>query len=123
MMNKSETISYLKAYLDGDIAVGNIIPLRSILESAIKYLSEQPSLPSNLDEAAEEYDSQFPNMAIRENPHGSVINAFKAGAEWMAGQGVEAKVLQAFTDGSAYIECPYEGRSGDKVVVQIRKAK
>ena len=52
-MIKSETLSYIKAYLDGDTAVGNIIPLRSVLESAIKYLSE-PSLPSDLDEAAED---------------------------------------------------------------------
>lgn len=53
-MTKEETLSYIKAYLDGDTAVGNIIPLRSVLESAIKYLS-QPSLPSELDEAAHEY--------------------------------------------------------------------
>ena len=50
-MTKEETFAYIKAYLDGDTAVGNIIPLRSVLESAIKYLSEPP-LPSDIDEAA-----------------------------------------------------------------------
>lgn len=45
-MNKEETISNLKAYLDGDVAIGNIIPLRSVLKSALEYL--EPSLPSNL---------------------------------------------------------------------------
>ena len=56
-MTKSETISNLKAYLDGDTAIGNIIPLRSVLESAIKFL--EPSLPSNLDEAAEENSKNY----------------------------------------------------------------
>ena len=37
-MTKSETISNLKAYLNGDTAIGNIIPLRSVLESAVGYL-------------------------------------------------------------------------------------
>ena len=52
-MTKEETLTYLKAYLDGDTAIGNIIPLRSVLESALEYLER--SLPSNLDEAAEDY--------------------------------------------------------------------
>lgn len=42
-MTKEETINNIKAYLNGDIAIGNIIPLRFVLESAIKYL-ESPSI-------------------------------------------------------------------------------
>lgn len=67
-MTKEETISNLKAYLDGDTSIGNIIPLRSVLESAIKYL--EPSLPSNLDEAAKEYFLKtygIDNIAISED--------------------------------------------------------
>lgn len=47
----------------------------------------QPSLPSDLDEAAEKYsnDSLKDLGAILRV---DVRNAFKAGAEWMAGQGV-----------------------------------
>ena len=88
-MTKSETINNLKAYLNGDTAIGNIIPLRSVLESAIKYLSE-PSLPSELDEAAERILSEtFPQLH-----NGSfltereMVKLIKAGAEWMAGQGI-----------------------------------
>lgn len=50
----------------------------------------QPSLPSNLDEAAEEYGR---NTFINECMENGVCDdhdlsdAFKAGAEWMAGQG------------------------------------
>ena len=44
----------------------------------------QPSLPSNLDEAAEEYaDGENPTCPCEE----CLIKTFKAGAEWMAGQG------------------------------------
>lgn len=78
-MTRQETINNLKAYLNGDTAIGDIIPLRSVLESALEYL--KPSLPSNLDEAAEEYFKQYNYM-----PKGFVVDAFKAGAEWMAGQ-------------------------------------
>lgn len=78
-MTQEETISYLKAYLDGDTAVGNIIPLRSVLGSAIKYLSE-PSLPSNLNEASEKYSENI--LANNEDLQDAIEDAFKAGAEW-----------------------------------------
>ena len=132
-MTKSETISNLKAYLDGDTAIGNIIPLRSVLESAIKYL--EPSLPSNLDEAAINYayDGEPEKYGIEfaesngNNLRGDKADAFKAGAEWMAGQGVvkEAVIGMATEEISINVSeqtlneldlCP-----GDKVVVQIRK--
>ena len=38
-------------------------------------------LPSNLDEAANEYFEQYNYM-----PKGFVVDAFKSGAKWMAGQ-------------------------------------
>ena len=55
------------------------------VEMAVEALRHQPSLPSNLDEAAENYEEieswrtealKYPRKA-----------AFKAGAKWMAGQG------------------------------------
>lgn len=79
-----------------------------------------PSLPSNLDEAAEEY-------AQEEMMSGLAERAFKAGAEWMAGQGVTKEAVIGMATGKIIISvseqtlneldlCP-----GDKVVVQIRK--
>lgn len=92
-MTKEETMAYIKAYLDGDTAVGNIIPLRSVLGSAIKYLSE-PSLPSNLDEAAEESMPEVEGFLEIDIYGGSIpvysreqmLAMYKAGAELMAGQ-------------------------------------
>ena len=87
----------------------------------------KPSLPSNLDEAAEEAAKTW-----RKNPDGSesreifflpFIRGFKAGAKWLAGQGetyeltVESPVL-----GPPMICCPVKGAdNGDKVIVNIRK--
>ena len=42
---------------------------------------QQPSLPSGLDEAAEKYSEK---NAVKY--YGNTFHAFKAGAEWMAGQ-------------------------------------
>lgn len=128
-MTKSEIISYLKAYLNGDTAIGNIIPLRTILESAIKYL--EPSLPSNLDEAAEK---NFETMEVLE--HENIFEEthrkiFKAGAEWMAGQGVsvEGKVIMDFSDPDDIINRRLIAKLGDAllkvepgdVIIQIRE--
>lgn len=61
------------------------------IKIALEVLSE-PSPPSNLDEAAEEYVwrkeeplSDGERLSFCFNPR---IEAFKAGAEWMAGQGI-----------------------------------
>lgn len=85
-MTKEETLTYLKAYLDGDTAIGNIIPLRSVLESALEYL--EPSLPSNQDEAANDYgvNARFGYPRVMDETDKYIYKAFKAGAEWMAGQ-------------------------------------
>ena len=80
-------------------------------------------LPSNLDEAAEEYA-----LDVKAKPFGNLVKeAFKAGAEWMAEQGEtkEAVIGMATEEISINVSqqtldeldlCP-----GDKVVVQIRK--
>lgn len=70
------------------------------LDIAIDVLSE-PSLPSNLDEAAEEYvkttsvkvwgrinpEKDFEGYMARANYGTGLLDGFKAGAKWMAEQG------------------------------------
>lgn len=96
------------------------------------YNLSRPSLSANLDEAAEEYAwrkeeplSDGERLSFCFNPR---IDAFKAGAEWMAEQGVnsEGKVFtSAFT---SYVKTPgIEGLlknafpEDTEVIVQIRK--
>ena len=71
------------------------VPLDKIVEAvhlSIEALS-QPSLPSNLDEAAHSYAWEKQEHHIDFDgdeylDYGPRYDAFKAGAEWMAGQGV-----------------------------------
>lgn len=132
-MKKEETISNLKAYLDGDTAIGNIIPLRSVLESALEYL--KPSLPSNLNEAANNYgvDIRLGYPRVMDETDRYIYNAFKAGAEWMAGQGVseefdvEDGMLPCFDSrllGLNTIACAptvLQCKDDDVVIMQLRK--
>lgn len=59
---------------------------------------EQPSLPSNIDEAA---DTHIRRVAYTAGHPGwdwetqDIADAFKAGAEWMAEQGVDAKCINS----------------------------
>lgn len=73
-------------------------------KAAIEALSK-PSLPSNLDEAAEEYGRKEYSHAIHFWDEGfsknkpevmkeDFVDSFKAGAEWMARQVVTVKDLQ-----------------------------
>ncbi len=82
-------------------------------------------LSSNLDEAAEEYAENI--LAGGEDMFDAIADAFKAGAEWMAGQGKTKEAVIGMATEEIYINvsqqtldeldlCP-----GDKVVVQIRK--
>lgn len=100
------------------------------LQIAIGAISRS-CLPSNLDEAAAKYaDTQNKNFLKPE----IVKNIFKAGAEWMAGQGV-TEVSRLYRDPNP----PHEGlffgvlpffstiqmalnfQEGEEVIVQIRK--
>lgn len=86
-MTKEEAIKVLSE----SIHDGSIVPWDKIVEAAhlsIEALS-QPSLPSNLDEAAEEYleqynESEFGNGG--DDWDDDIRITFKAGAEWMAEQ-------------------------------------
>ena len=83
---------------------------------------EQPAPPSNLDEAAEEFGKR---QGIELAPFGRKI--FKAGAEWMAGQGVTKEAVIGMATEEISINVPQRTLNeldlcpGDKVVVQIRK--
>ena len=121
-MTKEEAIKVLSESIHYDSKV----PLGKIVEAvrlSIEALSKPP-LPSNLDEAAENHMLSITTLAFDER---DVILSFKAGAEWMAGQGVtkEAVIGMATEEISINVSqktlneldlCP-----GDKVVVQIRK--
>ena len=78
------------------------------------------SLPSDLDEAAEEIvkdwlaygDGEYKKLAI-------------AGAEWMAGQGASYNTKVGWIDGPTVLDWPDDildkFEMGDEVIVQIRK--
>lgn len=86
------------------------------------------SLPSNLDEAAEEYGR---NTFINECMENGVCDdhdlsdAFKACAEWMAGQGASFNTKVGWIDGPTILDWPDDildkFEMGDEVIVQIRR--
>lgn len=96
--------------------------LARIVDFVIK--NYQPSLPSNLDEAAHKYaDGENPTCPCEE----CLIKTFKAGAEWMAGQGVTISGfitgcddhLSLETEDYLPIDSPFDDM--EDVIVQIRK--
>lgn len=113
-----------------DCRISSFDKLLSFIDSLQQ---EQSSLPSNLDEAAHDYAWEKQDMVYDAEgeilmDYGPRYDAFKAGAEWMAGQGVtcEGKVFtSAFT---SYVKTPgIEELLKDvfpedtEVIVQIRK--
>jgi len=65
-----------------------------LLEIIDSLQQEQSSLPDNLDEAAEEYEDWVESYCQSDFPTCvSFRQAFKAGAEWMAKQGVSMEVV------------------------------
>lgn len=98
-MTKEECIALLERYAEYDgMGIPNLAGCREAMKMAADLLS-QPSLPDNLDEAAEEYGRKEYSHAIHFWDEGlsknkpevmkeDFVNAFKAEVEWMAGQGV-----------------------------------
>ena len=108
--------------------------LANIVDFVIK--NYQPSLPSNLDEAAHEFEdkaiSDYDDIVVTEDGEERPVlkynftDAFKAGAEWMAGQGetIEGEVMKDINNNLCVTAKGFSGKEakfGDKVVVQIRK--
>ena len=96
------------------------------LQEVIDIVVSQPSLPSNLDESANNYgvDIRFEYPRVMDETDKYIYNAFKAGAEWMAGQGETFNGYISLKGKRSLIAI--EGKSdtcefGDKVIVQIRK--
>lgn len=100
----------------------------NLVKEAIDVLS-QPSLPSNLDEAAEDSWAVY---EYRESPKGlystcyvdGYVDGFQAGAEWMAGQGetIDGEILTTSDYGWETIRIPKKLYPlGTKVTIQIRK--
>lgn len=95
------------------------------------YNLSQPSLPSNLDEAARKYGFEEYRRRCEGGEYGTSEDAFKAGAEWMAGQGVsvDGKVVMDFSEPYDIINRRLIAKLGDallkvepgEVIVQIRK--
>jgi hypothetical protein len=118
-MTKEEAIDYLDNYRK--------LYAERFLEALDTLLSES-QLPSNMDEAAEK---NFETMEVLE--HENIFEEthnkiFKAGAEWMAGQGVSIVAVANQEDGISeegmklmenYLESL---PSKTEVVLQIRKA-
>ena len=85
-------------------------------------LKPLPSLPSNLDEAAD----RFAIIYDQGTCDGIAQDCFKAGAEWMAGQGetIDGEVVKDINNNLAITAKGFSGKEavfGDKVIVQIRK--
>lgn len=85
---------------------------------------EHPSLPSNIDEAAEEYSENI--LANNEDLQDAIEDVFKEGAKWMARQGetIEGEVVMDINNNLAITAKGFSGKEavfGDKVIVQIRK--
>lgn len=79
-----------------------------------------PSLPSNIDEAAEEYSENI--LANNEDLQDAIEDAFKEGAKWMARQGVTLSLSIDELSCGAYNSCVEQGlTSEDDVIIQIRK--
>ena len=65
--------------------IGSKHACESLLDFVISHQQEQPSLPSGLDDAAEKYSENI--LANNEDLQDAIEDAFKAGAEWVAGHG------------------------------------
>ena len=74
----------------------------------------RPSLLSNLDEAAEEYSENI--LANNEDLQDAIEDAFKAGAEWMAEQGLEGEQCIGHYDaeyGQVMTSCHFRAKLKD----------
>ena len=138
-MTREECIALLIRYAEYDgMGIPNLAGCKEAMRMAAELLSRpQPSLPSSLDEAAEEY--AYKNWETDDYHEGAsdglpfdaigyTVKCFKAGAKCMAGQGVSFDTEMSWLDSFGFqIGWPEDTsifdcfNPGDKVVVQIRK--
>ena len=115
---KAQQDQWINRYHD-PINQGISQELNEILSIIASLQQGQPSLPSNLDEAAEEIVKDW--LAYGDGEYKKLV---KAGAEWMANQGETFNGYISIKGKRSLIAI--EGKSdickfGDKVIVQIRK--
>lgn len=83
------------------------------------------TLPSNVDEAAEEYAPDFSNDFASKAAVDAVRDAFKNGAEWMVQQGQTFEsVVWKDSDDGLYVEADVDEnkfKMEDNVIIQVRK--
>ncbi|MBR1698440.1 MAG: hypothetical protein IJ714_01475 [Bacteroidales bacterium] len=88
------------------------------LQSTIASLQQEQ--PSGLDEAAEKYSENI--LANNEDLQDAIEDAFKAGAEWMEGQGYVKEGIARPDDCEIWVNMTNTDiKDGDEVIVQIRK--
>lgn len=103
------------AFLNGKLSI-----CEELLGCITSLQQEQPSLPSDIDKAAEEYSENI--LANNEDLQDAIEDAFKEGAKWMARQGVTLNLSIDELSCGAYNSCVEQGlTSEDDVIVQIRK--
>ncbi len=128
-MTKEEAIENIKL-IRFNAAITNANSFKEALDMAIEALSQQPSLPSDLDEAAEEWckrNNKGIALCADKKSHYLVdgIDAFKACAEWMAGQGVSmlGRVGIYGVDVESITKELREAgfNLGEEIILQIRK--
>ena len=123
-MTKEECIAILRRYADYDgMGIQNLTGCKEAMKMAADLLSaEHPSLPSDIDEAAEEYGKR---QGSELRPFGTKF--FKAGAEWMAGQGVKATATVGYYNQSGLSILTEPSikklgfKEGDELEITIRK--
>ena len=129
-MTREEQITYKAGGIaDGCIAHG--APWKDYYQGFIEGAKwadanpSQPSLPSNLDEAAQKVEDYY-DVGDEHGylccHRGDIKDAFKAGAEWMAGQGYVKEGIARPDDCEIWVNMTNTDiKDGDEVIVQIRK--
>lgn len=110
---------YVKACNEDDFLTLEMFEYEEVIEAmtmGAKALS-QPSLPSNLDEAA----NKFAHLYDQGTCDGVAQECFKAGAEWMAEQGVSMQVTDDTEWSEVDLVVHKNVREGS--IIQIRKAE
>ena len=132
IVSKCDNLINNNLYIADDFTQCNVEDIAEMCNMALDgKFGELPSLPSDLDEAAEKYGNEKHPMTTtgaNESAHD-----FKVGAKWMMGQGetIEGNIEgnwrnQEDTPYEIYLISDYlpkdtEFKFGDEVIVQIRK--
>lgn len=100
-MKKKELVNRLLS-IDKQISTRSWITaggdLGELIDELREEINRETFLPSNLDEAAEEYgNEEFPDGPFdNEYPREIAKDAFKAGAEWVARQRIKAHCIESY---------------------------